>query len=190
MALNSFTAPPAAAPAFLNMHVVSTNFAKTLVCKRENDVILWRQKECIFSTNDHHSPLFNTRIWKGGIQSSGDNVPDHWWSLSSHAHIATSYLYEAAAAIWEGLWPCGWLAWSWIVTSYPVPPNFTHWAAFKLCTALQNFYKFLVKPENLCTCASPGPRHGEMPPRDVSKSAALPSHGLKQSQVFQDGIIS
>jgi len=27
MALNYFTAAPAAAPAFLNMHVVSTNFA-------------------------------------------------------------------------------------------------------------------------------------------------------------------
>jgi len=31
---------PAAAPASLNMHVVSTNFAKGLVCKREYDVVL------------------------------------------------------------------------------------------------------------------------------------------------------
>ena len=71
---------------------------------------------------------------------SADNVPDHWWSLSSHTHLATSYLCEAAAAIWEGLSPCGWLVCSWIGTSYPVPPNFTHWAALKLCTALENFY--------------------------------------------------
>ena len=40
MALNSFTALLAIALAFLNMNVVSTNFAKTLVSKRENDVIL------------------------------------------------------------------------------------------------------------------------------------------------------
>jgi len=65
MTLNYFTALPAAAPAFLNMHVVSTNFAKTLFCKREIDVIVWRHKQRIFSNNDHHSPLFNTRIWKG-----------------------------------------------------------------------------------------------------------------------------
>jgi len=36
---------PTAAPASLNMHVVSTNFTKTLVCKRQYDVILWRHKE-------------------------------------------------------------------------------------------------------------------------------------------------
>jgi len=40
MALNYFTAPLATALAFLNMNVVSTNFAKTLVWKRENDIIL------------------------------------------------------------------------------------------------------------------------------------------------------
>ena len=38
--LNSFTAPLATVLAFLNMNVVSTNFAKMLVSKRENDVIL------------------------------------------------------------------------------------------------------------------------------------------------------
>ena len=38
---------------------------------------------------------------------SADNVPDHWWSLFSHAHLATSYLCEAAAAIWEGLHRAG-----------------------------------------------------------------------------------
>ena len=61
-----------AAPASLNMHVVSTNFAKTLVCKREYDVILWRHKQCISSNNGHHrpTPLLNTRIWQGGIQPS------------------------------------------------------------------------------------------------------------------------
>jgi len=31
---------PTAAPSSLDMYVVSTNFAKTLVCKREYDVIL------------------------------------------------------------------------------------------------------------------------------------------------------
>ena len=61
---------PTAAPACLNMHVASTNFTKTLVCKREFDVILWRHKQFISSTNDHHTPLLNTRIWKGGIQWS------------------------------------------------------------------------------------------------------------------------
>ena len=53
---------PTAAPASLNMHVVSTNFAKPLVCKREYDVILWHHKQRIPSNNDHHTPLLNTRI--------------------------------------------------------------------------------------------------------------------------------
>jgi len=82
MALNSFTAPHSTAPAFLNMHVVSTNFVKTLVCKRAYDVILWRHKQRISSNNDHHSPLFNTRIWKGGIQSS--NRPGHHQTSARH----------------------------------------------------------------------------------------------------------
>ena len=56
---------PTAAPASLNMHVVSTNFAKTLICKREYDVILWRHKQRISNNNDHYTPLLNTRIWKG-----------------------------------------------------------------------------------------------------------------------------
>jgi len=43
--------------------VVSTNFAKTLVCKRECGVILCRHKQRISSNNDHHTPLLNTRIW-------------------------------------------------------------------------------------------------------------------------------
>ena len=36
---------PTAAPASLNMHVVSTNFAKTLVWNRECEVILWCHKQ-------------------------------------------------------------------------------------------------------------------------------------------------
>jgi len=45
------------------MHVVSTNFAKMLVCKREYDVVLWRHKLRISSKNDQYTPLLNTRIW-------------------------------------------------------------------------------------------------------------------------------
>jgi len=45
------------------MHVVSTNFAKTLVCKREYDVILRRHKLRFSSYNDHLTPLLNTKIW-------------------------------------------------------------------------------------------------------------------------------
>jgi len=82
MDLNCFTPPPAAAPTFLNMHVVSTNFAETLVCERENDVILWRHKQCIFSNNDHHSPLFNAGIWKEGIQSN--SRPGHHQTSARH----------------------------------------------------------------------------------------------------------
>ena len=40
---------PTAAPASLNMHVVSTNFAKTLVYQSEYDVILSRHKQRISS---------------------------------------------------------------------------------------------------------------------------------------------
>jgi len=47
----------------LNMHIVSTNLAKTLVCKREYHVILWRHKQRISSNNDHHTPLLNTTFW-------------------------------------------------------------------------------------------------------------------------------
>ena len=46
---------PTAAPASLNMHVVSTNFAKTFVCKSEYDVVLWRHKPRISSNNDHQT---------------------------------------------------------------------------------------------------------------------------------------
>jgi len=35
------------------MHVVSTNFTKTLHCKRENDIIL----------RHHNQRMLNTRIW-------------------------------------------------------------------------------------------------------------------------------
>ena len=41
----------------------------------------------------------------------------------------------------------------------PSTTEFTHCAAFKLCSALQHFYKFVLKPENLCTCASPKVTH-------------------------------
>jgi len=45
------------------MHIASTNFTKTLVCKRKYDVILWLHIQRISSNNDHHTPLRNTRIW-------------------------------------------------------------------------------------------------------------------------------
>ena len=63
-----------------------------------------------------------------------NDVPDHWWSQSSHAHLATSYLYETTAAIWEGLLLCWLLVWRWI-GACPVSPNFTHGAALKFCTS-------------------------------------------------------
>jgi len=58
------------------MHVASTHFGKTVVCKRGYDVILWRHKWHTSSNNDHHTPLLNTRIWWGGIQSSKPPFPD------------------------------------------------------------------------------------------------------------------
>jgi len=39
------------------MHIVSTNFAKTLGWKHKYDVKLWRYKECSPNTNDHHMQL-------------------------------------------------------------------------------------------------------------------------------------
>jgi len=45
------------------MHVVSTNFAKMLICKREYDVILWRHKQHLSSNNCHYTPLLNIRTW-------------------------------------------------------------------------------------------------------------------------------
>jgi len=103
MALNSFSAPLAAAPAFLNMQVVSTSFAKMLVCKPENDVILWRHKQRIFSNNDHHSPLFNTTIWKEGIQSS--SRPGHHQTSARHWKkvLALSNFFENFGGKLHGL---------------------------------------------------------------------------------------
>jgi len=43
-----------------NMHIMSTNFAKTLVWKHEYDVKLWRHKQRTLNTNDHHMPLNET----------------------------------------------------------------------------------------------------------------------------------
>ena len=83
IALNSFTAPlPYRYSSALNMHVVSTNFAKTLICKREYDVILWRHKQRISNNSDHYTPLLNTRIWKEGIQSS--SRPGHHQTSARH----------------------------------------------------------------------------------------------------------
>jgi len=39
------------------MHIMSTNFAKTLVWKHEYDVKLWHHKERTPNTNDYHMPL-------------------------------------------------------------------------------------------------------------------------------------
>jgi len=39
------------------MHIMSTNFAKTLVWKHGNDVKLWRDKQRTPNTNDHHMTL-------------------------------------------------------------------------------------------------------------------------------------
>jgi len=43
-----------------NMHIISTNFAKTLVWKQEYDVKFWRHKQCAPNTNDHQMPLNET----------------------------------------------------------------------------------------------------------------------------------
>ena len=43
---------------------MSTNFAKTLVWKRGNDVKLWRHKQRKPNTNDHHMILTQTPPWK------------------------------------------------------------------------------------------------------------------------------
>jgi len=44
------------------MHVVSTNFTKTLVRKRELDITLRSQHQRISQASNHHKLLLNTRI--------------------------------------------------------------------------------------------------------------------------------
>ena len=44
----------------MKMHIMSTNFAKTLVWKHEYDVKLLRHKQGTPNTNDHHVPLNGT----------------------------------------------------------------------------------------------------------------------------------
>jgi len=39
------------------MHIMSTNFDKTLVWKHDCDIKLWRHKQRTPSTNDYHMPL-------------------------------------------------------------------------------------------------------------------------------------
>jgi len=46
------------------MHIVSTNFTKTLVWKTEYDFKLRRHKQRTPNTNDHHKPLNETPPWK------------------------------------------------------------------------------------------------------------------------------
>jgi len=46
------------------MHIMSTNFAKTLVWKHGNDVKLWRHKQRTPNANDHHMTLNQNPPWK------------------------------------------------------------------------------------------------------------------------------
>jgi len=46
------------------MHIMSTNFAKTLVSRHDYDVKLRRHKDHKPQTNDHHMPLNETPPWK------------------------------------------------------------------------------------------------------------------------------
>jgi len=46
------------------MHIISTNFAKTLVWKHEYDVELWRHKHRTRNRNGHHMPLIETHPMK------------------------------------------------------------------------------------------------------------------------------
>jgi len=48
------------------MHIVSTNFAKTLDWKREFNIAVWRHKQRIPSNNDRQTPLVKLRIFKVG----------------------------------------------------------------------------------------------------------------------------
>jgi len=45
------------------MHVVSTNLAKELFCKRQYDVMLWRHTQLICSNNGNRTPLLKAKIW-------------------------------------------------------------------------------------------------------------------------------
>jgi len=45
---------------YKNMHIVSTNFAETLVWKHESGVKLWCHKQRTPNANDHHMPLNET----------------------------------------------------------------------------------------------------------------------------------
>jgi len=55
------------------MHIMSTNFAKTLVWKHENDVKLWRHKERKPNTNDHHMTLNEPPPWKFSAYATASN---------------------------------------------------------------------------------------------------------------------
>jgi len=92
---------PTAAPASLNMHVVSTHFAKIMICKREYDVILWRHRQRISNNNDHYTPLLNTRIWKGGIQSS--SRLGHHQTSARHCRCAKTFNVYCARKLLQSI---------------------------------------------------------------------------------------
>ena len=65
------------------MHIMSTNFAKTLVWKHGNDVKLWRHKQCTPKTNNHHMTLNQTPLWKFSAYATASVTHDrsenlHW----------------------------------------------------------------------------------------------------------------
>jgi len=108
IALNCFTAPPGL-PLFRQPWICvlcQQNIAKTLVCKREYDVILWRHKQRISTNHHHHTPLLNTgRVASNQVVVPGITRPLHatdtyagFFSCSMKLRGLLEYVY---ASLWK-----------------------------------------------------------------------------------------
>jgi len=56
---------------YRNVHIMSTNFAKTLFWKQDYDVKLWRHKQRTPNTNDYPMPLNEAPPWKVSAYATG-----------------------------------------------------------------------------------------------------------------------
>jgi len=60
-----------------NVHIMSTNFAKTLVWKHVNDVKLWRHKQRTQNTNGHLWPWTKPPQWKFSAYATASHHAIH-----------------------------------------------------------------------------------------------------------------
>ena len=74
------------------MHIMSTNFTKTLVWKYDYDAKLWRHKQRTPNTNDHHMPLNETTPYEKFLRTplNLSNHEEEWLILAYYLSTCLS----------------------------------------------------------------------------------------------------